>query len=205
MPNKRTLILLGIIILLMFSTGIFFSWWQQERSKSLIAETNYNSSIKELSSKAITVQLTVDQLREQKGDLIDSLNKLSTANIKANRLLDLARMQIVKERNNVKTEWRDTGSVREGKYVKIGRKLRFADQCSSFDVFYPTDSSYALISSLINIKADLAVYQGKRSREAKLFRWTVFRYGPRQTEAELFTSCGDSAKITLEHIRVLKK
>jgi len=202
---KPIYLILTVAIILFFLFGFSFAKWQHWKDEARRHENNWNASImsaqNERNGFAIQQRLTKDQFDQKYGKLIDSLNRISKENIRLNRMLSFTRIELERQRLNVKIDWKD--SLINGDTIRIGRKLMFRDSCVRFDVFYPTDSSYALVSSRLRIKADLLVYRGKRMKQFRPFGIGLWRYGPRQVNAEVFTNC-DSASVKVENIEIVK-
>lgn len=191
-------ILLGVIF---FLTAERESW----KHKAIIANENYEAQL--LSSKKLangytrTLLLTEVQFKEREKSYLDSLNKLSDDKIKLAHVLRLTKFELIKKQQT-RVEWRD--SLIAGDTIRVGRTIAVTDSCLSIEVFEPEASDTAYVSSFLDIKASVIVYEGKRTNQAKLFGINLFRYGKRITSAKMDTNC-DNASIIIEDIEIINK
>lgn len=148
---------------------------------------------------AKTRLLTESEFEAEKGDLIDSLDKLTDAKLKVSRVLALTEFKLKHSFNRTKIQWLDS-LIHDT--IPIGRKLSWADSCMKFNIYapsHPDSLDIAYVSGSIEIEADIVVYRGKRSKQVGLFGLNLFRYGKRETDAQMFSNCG---KIHLKHLEV---
>lgn len=204
MNRERTLvvivcaILLGVIFLLTIERD---AW----KHKAIIANENYEAQL--LSSKQLanghtrTLLLTQDQFKEREGAYLDSINKLSDDKIKLAHVLRLTKFKLNKKQQT-RVEWRD--SLIAGDTIRIGRSIAVTDSCLAINVFEPEGSDTAFVSSFLDIKANVIVYEGKRTNQAKLFGINLFRYGKRTTSAQMNTNC-ENATIIIEDVEIINK
>jgi hypothetical protein len=191
-------ILLGVIFLLTLERN---AW----KHKAIIANENYEAEL--LNSKQLndgharTLQLTQDQFKEREGAYLDSINKLSDDKIKLANVLRLTKFQLSKKQQT-RVEWRD--SLIAGDTIRIGRTIADTDSCLSINVFEPESSDTAYVSSFLDIKASVIVYEGKRTNQVKLFGLNLFRYGKRITSAKMDTNC-ENASIIIEDVEIINK
>ena len=191
-------ILLGVIFFLTLERD---AW----KHKAIIANENFEAEL--LNSKRLndgharTLQLTQDQFKEREGTYLDSINKLSDDKIKLAHVLRLTKFELSKKQD-VRVEWRD--SLIAGDTVRIGRCVSVIDSCLSVNVFEPEGSDTAYVSSFLDIKASVIVYEGKRTNQAKIFGLNLFRYGKRITSAKMNTNC-DNASIIIEDVEIINK
>jgi len=204
MNRERTLvaiicaILLGVIFLLTLERN---AW----KHKAIIANENYEAQL--LSSKRLangqtrTLQLTKDQFKEREGAYLDSINKLSDDKIKLAHVLRLTKFELSKKQQ-VRVEWRDSLIV--GDTVRVGRCVAVTDSCLSIDIFEPEGSDTVYVDLQLDIQASVIVYEGKRSKQAKLFGLNLFRYGKRITSAKMDTNC-ENASIIIDDVEIINK
>jgi hypothetical protein len=191
-------ILLGVIFLLTLERE---SW----KHKAIIANENYEAQL--LNSKGLangytrTLQLTQDQFKEREGSYLDSINKLSDEKIKLAHVLRLTKFELSKKQQ-VRVEWRD--SLIAGDTVRVGRCVSVMDSCLSINVFEPEGSDTAYVDLQLDIQASVIVYEGKRSKQAKLFGLNLFRYGKRITSAKMNTNC-ENASIIIDDVEIINK
>jgi hypothetical protein len=204
MNRERTLvviictILIGVIFLLTLERD---SW----KHKAIIANENYEAEL--LNSKRLangqtrTLQLTQDQFKEREGAYLDSINKLSDDKIKLSHVLRLTKFELSKKQQT-RVEWRD--SLIAGDTIRIGRCVSVIDDCLSIDLFEPEGSDTVYVDLELEIKSSVIVYEGKRSKQAKLFGINLFRYGKRITTAKMDTNC-KNASIIIEDVEIINK
>lgn len=191
-------ILLGVIFLLTLERN---AW----KHKAIIANENYEAEL--LNSKQLndgharTLQLTQDQFKEREGAYLDSLNKLSDDKIKLANVLRLTKFQLSKKQQT-RVEWRD--SLIAGDTIRIGRCVAVIDDCLSIDLFEPEGSDTVYVDLQLDIQASVIVYEGKRSKQVKLFGLNLFRYGKRITSAKMDTNC-ENASIIIEDVEIINK
>jgi hypothetical protein len=204
MNRERTLVVIICAILLGI---IFFLTIERDawKHKAIIANENYEAQL--LSSKRLdnghtrTLQLTQDQFKEREGAYLDSINKLSDDKIKLAHVLRMTKFELSKKQQT-RVEWRD--SLIAGDTIRVGRTISVTDSCLSIEVFEPEASDTAYVSSFLDIKASVIVYEGKRTNQAKLFGINLFRYGKRITSAKMDTNC-DNASIIIEDVEIINK
>lgn len=191
-------ILLGVIFLLTLERD---AW----KHKAIIANENYEAELlysKQLNDgRARTLQLTQDQFKEREGAYLDSLNKLSDDKIKLANVLRLTKFQLSKKQQT-RVEWRD--SLIAGDTIRIGRCVAVIDDCLSIDLFEPEGSDTVYVDLQLDIQASVIVYEGKRSKQVKLFGLNLFRYGKRITSAKMDTNC-ENASIIIEDVEIINK
>jgi hypothetical protein len=209
---SRSVYLILAIILLSFSLVYAVRWGVKSarklRAESYRHENNYNSLLLEnrnlQNGFALTQILTKQQYEQIFSSRIDSLKRANrNREIKLNRIIQDLRAQVIWERENVKEYWTD--SITPGTTIIAGRKILFNDSCMGGNIWYPADSSYALVSRWINLTVDAIIYEGKKSQQRKLFGIPLWRYGPREINARAFTNCGDSAKVFIRNIKILRE
>lgn len=191
-------ILLGVIF---FLTSERNAW----KHKAIIANENYEAQL--LSSKQLanghtrTLLLTEDQFKEREGSYLDSINKLSDDKIKLAHVLRLTKFELSKKQQ-VRVEWRDSLIV--GDTVRIGRCVAVNDSCLSIDIFEPEGSDTVYVDLQLDIQASVIVYEGKRTKQVKLFGLNLFRYGKRTTTAKMDTNC-ENASIIIDDVEIINK
>lgn len=191
-------ILLGVIFLLTLERN---AW----KHKAIIANENYEAQL--LNSKQLanghtrTLQLTKDQFKEREGAYLDSINELSDEKIKLSHVLRLTKFKLSKKQQT-RVEWRD--SLIAGDTIRVGRTIAVTDSCLSVNVFEPEGSDTAYVDLQLDIKASVVVYEGKRSKQAKLFGLNLFRYGKRITSAKMNTNC-ENASIIIDDVEIINK
>lgn len=181
------------------------SHWKWESARH---ESNYDAllenSIQERNGQAATLKLTREQFVKLRGHILDSLDKISPDRIKPRRVKSYASINIKDDNKNVKVQWRDSLVYVRDTVIK-GRTLKFNDTCLNVTVYEPANPDsleYAYITTAIDISANLIVYRGKRTKQFSIFGWNIFKYGPREDKAKLFTNCGN---VKLEHIEIIEK
>ena len=202
--RERTLVVIICAILLgviFFLTAERNAW----KHKAIIANENYEAEL--LLSKKIangqtrTLQLTKDQFKEREGAYLDSINKLSDDKIKLDNVLRMTKFELSKKQQ-VRVEWRDSLIV--GDTIRIGRCVAVNDTCLSINLFEPEGSDTVYVDLELDIKASVIVYEGKRSKQAKLLGLNLFRYGKRITSAKMDTNC-ENASIIIEDVEIINK
>ena len=202
--RERTLVVIICAILLgviFFLTAERNAW----KHKAIIANENYEAEL--LLSKKIangqtrTLQLTKDQFKEREESYLDSINKLSDDKIKLDNVLRMTKFELSKKQQ-VRVEWRDSLIV--GDTIRIGRCVAVNDTCLSINLFEPEGSDTVYVDLELDIKASVIVYEGKRSKQAKLFGLNLFRYGKRITSAKMDTNC-ENASIIIEDVEIINK
>ena len=204
MNRERTLVVIVCAILL---GVIFFLTIERDawKHKAIIANENYEAQL--LSSKRLangqtrTLQLTQDQFKEREGAYLDSINKLSDDKIKLAHVLRLTKFKLSKKQE-VRVEWRD--SLIAGDTIRVGRTIAVTDSCLSVNVFEPEGSDTAYVDLVLDIKASVIVYEGKRTNQVKLFGLNLFRYGKRITSAKMDTNC-ENASIIIDDVEIINK
>jgi hypothetical protein len=204
MNRERTLVVIICAILL---GVIFFLTIERDawKHKAIIANENYEAQL--LSSKQLangqarTLQLTQDQFKEREGAYLDSLNKLSDEKIKLSHVLRMTKFELTKKQQT-RVEWRD--SLIAGDTIRIGRCVSVNDTCLSVNLFEPEGSDTVYVDLVLDIKASVIVYEGKRTNQVKLFGLNLFRYGKRITSAKMDTNC-DNASIIIEDVEIINK
>lgn len=204
--NKINIYLIALLLFFGTTTGILTAMLLDARAEANRNLQNYNAveaaRKQERNGYAITQHLTRQQFEEKYSSLLDSLNRERKDKIKLSRMLGISQIHIQKLKDSIRVDWHD--SITPGKNIVAGRALRFDDACARFSVFYPTDSSYALISSEIDIRANVLLFRGERIKRARIFGINLWRYGPRQPSAQVITNCGDSTFISVESVEVVK-
>lgn len=205
----KTNIRLAIIIavLISFLANVFlYKMMNQWKWESARHESNYQAllenSINDRNGYASTLKLTRKQLFELRGHIIDSLDRLTKDKLKPSRIKSYAHVNIKKDTKNVPVQWRDSLVYVRDTVIK-GRTLKFNDTCVNVTVYepvHPDSSQFAYITTAIDISADLVVYKGKRTKQFSIFGWNIFKYGPREDKAQIFTNCGS---VKLEHIEIV--
>jgi len=191
-------ILLGVIF---FLTAERNAW----KHKAIIANENYEAEL--LLSKKIangqtrTLQLTQDQFKAREESYLDSINKLSDEKIKLSHVLRMTKFELSKKQQT-RVEWRDSLIV--GDTIRIGRCVAVNDSCLSINLFEPEGSDTVYVDLVLDIKASVIVYEGKRSKQVKLFGLNLFRYGKRITSAKMDTNC-ENASIIIEDVEIINK
>ena len=202
--RERTLVVIICAILLgviFFLTAERNAW----KHKAIIANENYEAQL--LSSKQLanghtrTLLLTEDQFKEREESYLDSINKLSDDKIKLDNVLRMTKFELSKKQQ-VRVEWRDSLIV--GDTIRIGRCVAVNDSCLSINLFEPEGSDTVYVDLVLDIKASVIVYEGKRSKQAKLFGLNLFRYGKRITSAKMDTNC-ENASIIIEDVEIINK
>jgi hypothetical protein len=202
--RERTLVVIICAILLGI---IFFLTLEREswKHKAIIANENYEAQL--LSSKQLangqtrTLQLTQDQFKAREESYLDSINKLSDEKIKLSHVLRMTKFELSKKQQT-RVEWRD--SLIAGDTVRIGRCVAVNDSCLSINLFEPEGSDTVYVDLVLDIKASVIVYEGKRSKQAKLFGLNLFRYGKRITSAKMDTNC-ENASVIIEDVEIINK
>jgi hypothetical protein len=149
-----------------------------------------------------TLRLTEEQFAEREAEYIDSLSKLSKDKLKLQRVVDFFKIELEKEKKNIKLQWRD--SIRPGDSIRVGRLIKSLENCLKVSLYSPDNDSFAYLSYKYSLDAALVVYKGKRTKDFKIGKLKLWRYGPRSLNAEMFTNC-DSAKININHINIIKQ
>jgi hypothetical protein len=176
------------------------------KNRAHIANENYESELG--NSKRLgegftkTLRLTEEQFAEREAGYIDSLSKLSKDKLRLQRVIDFFRIELEKEKNNIKLAWKD--SIRPGDSVRVGRLIKSLESCLKVSVFTPENDSFAYLSYKYTLDAALVVYKGKRTKDFKIGKLRLWRYGPRSINAEMFTNC-DSSIININHINIIKQ
>lgn len=202
--RERTLVVIICAILL---GVIFFLTLERNawKHKAIIANENYEAEL--LLSKKIangqtrTLQLTQDQFKAREESYLDSINKLSDEKIKLSHVLRMTKFELSKKQQT-RVEWRD--SLIAGDTIRIGRCVAVNDSCLSINLFEPEGSDTVYVDLVLDIKASVIVYEGKRSKQAKLFGLNLFRYGKRITSAKMDTNC-ENASVIIEDVEIINK
>jgi hypothetical protein len=202
--RERTLVVIICAILLgvIFFLTIERNAWKQ---KAIISNENYEAQL--LSSKRLanghtrTLLLTEEQFKEREGSYLDSINKLSDDKIKLTNVLRLTKFELSKKQQ-VRVEWRD--SLIAGDTIRIGRSVAVNDSCLSIDIFEPEGSDTVYVDLQLDIQASVIVYEGKRTKQVKLFGLNLFRYGKRTTTAKMNTNC-ENASIIIDDVEIINK
>jgi hypothetical protein len=209
MKNKLNYVLVGITAIAILLAIFFAAAYIAGKHRINVLEDNATSY--ELEKKSLmdgfayTQKLTQDEFKERYSGVIDSLNELRTSDkIKYNRVNSLLRLELNKERENIKVLTNDSLVYLKGDSIRIGRKGVLADSCLKVRVYAPDTSDYFMISTSLNLKADLVVYEGKRRTQHKLFGMNLFRSGKRLSTAKMFTNC-DSANVEIRNIEIQKE
>jgi len=151
---------------------------------------------------AKTRKLTEEEFEQEYGAVIDSLDKLTDDKLKIARVLALTEFRLKHVRRDSKILWADS-LIHDT--IPVGRKLLFADSCMKFKVYEsnnPDSAAFAVVSGEVDIKADIVFYEGKRSKQVSIFGLNIFRYGKRESDAQMFTNCG---KVHLRNLEVQRK
>lgn len=194
---KRLALPIFILLLIIFNiaTCKMVSKYKEQAEINL---NNYNEleRLMEEKDSAIAVQLTLkeDEFEKKYTKLADSLN------IKASRIREITKIKIINHRDTI-ISWIDSTNGIDTVY--LGRNIRFSDNCFKLTLFEPKDSNYVRIQSDINMDAYFIAHLGKRKNQAKLFGWTLFRYGRRTLETDAYLNC-DKGKIRITNIKVIE-
>lgn len=151
---------------------------------------------------AKTRKLTEEEFEQEYAAVIDSLDKLTDEKIKVARVLALTEFRLKHVRRDSKIMWNDS-LIHDT--IPVGRKLLFSDSCMKFKVYEsnnPDSAQYAVVSGEVDIKADIVFYEGKRRKQVSIFGLNLFRYGKRESDAQMFTNCG---KVHLRNLEVQRK
>lgn len=203
--NIKIAIIIAVIVSLLGNVFLYKSMnhWKEESERH---ESNYEAilegNISERNGYASTLKLTREQFVSLRGHILDSLDKLTQDKLKTSRLKSYAHVNIKKNNKDAPVKWRDSLVYVRDTVIK-GRAIKFNDTCLNVTVYEPThpDSvNQAYITTSIDISGDLVVYRGKRTKQFAIFGWKIFRYGPREDKAKLFTNCGS---VKIEHIEIV--
>lgn len=202
--RERTLVVIICAILL---GVIFFLTLERNawKHKAIIANENYEAELllskKLANGQTRTLQLTQDQFKAREESYLDSINKLSDEKIKISHVLRMTKFELSKKQQT-RVEWRD--SLIAGDTIRIGRCVAVNDSCLSINLFEPEGSDTVYVDLVLDIKASVIVYEGKRSKQAKLFGLNLFRYGKRITSAKMDTNC-ENASVIIEDVEIINK
>jgi hypothetical protein len=200
------IIITTCIVVFVISMIVCVDSCNEWKNRAHIANENYESEMN--NSRRLgegftkTLRLTEEQFAERESRYIDSLSKLSKDKLKLQRIVDFFKIELEKEKQNIKLAWRD--SIRPGDSIRVGRLIKSLESCLNVSVFTPENDSFAYLSYKYTLDAALVVYQGKRTKDFKIGRFKLWRYGPRSLNAEMFTNC-DSSKININHINIIKQ
>lgn len=203
--NIRIAIIIAVIVSLLGNVFLYKSMnhWKEESNRH---ESNYDALLQnaqnERNGYASTLRLTREQFEKLRGHILDSLDKLSPDKIKPTRVKSYASVNIKDDSKNVLVKWRDSLVYVRDTVIK-GRTFKFNDTCLDVTVYeplHPDSSQFAYITTAIDISANLVVYRGSRTKQFSLFGLNIFKYGPREEKAKLFTNCGT---VKLEHIEII--
>lgn len=202
---NRTIIavaIIAILLLLLFLQSMERRAW---KNKAIIATGNYEAEVlnglHEADGFTRTLKLTEEQFAQREDAYLDSLNELMDDKIELSRVLRLTQFRLSRKTQNT-VEWRD--SLVMGDTIRVGRIISSKDSCLSVSVFEPANSDSAFVSTFLSIKGSVIVYEGNRSKQAKLFGMNLFRYGKRITSAKMNTNC-DEADVIIQDIEVIKQ
>jgi len=200
------IIITSCIIVFLFSMIVCVDSCNEWRELAHISNQNYESEVN--NSKRLgdgftkTLRITEEQFAEREAGYIDSLSKLSKDKIRLQRVIDFFKIELEKEKKNIKIQWRD--SILPGDSIRVGRLIKSLESCLSVSLYSPDNDSFAYLSYKYSLDAALIVYQGKRTKDFNIGKLKLWRYGPRSLNAEMFTNC-DSAKININHIKIIDK
>lgn len=193
---KKNLTFIVIILVLIAVCASLYCLYDSARKESERQTSNFNNMEKMYNnldkSYAIQLQLSEDEFAQRYQELADSLS------IKIGRIKEITKIKIKKQTDTI-INWQHV--YLPGDTVYLGKKVELKDTCYKLTVFEPKDSNFVQVKSDISIDAYCVVHLGKRKKEAKLFGWTVFRYGKRQTDVDAFLNC-NQAKINITNIKV---
>lgn len=202
MKKHLNIILIIItVIALMFALG-FYKAYKDSKAARQVAEDNFKSTrVKDSTGFAVTLRLTTDQLQQEIGVYLDSINKLNDEKIKLNKVLRFTQFELSKSRVNIPVLSTDTFRIHDT--IPIGRKAFIRDSCMSVEVFAPDTGKYIYFTTKLNVTGSIIVYRGKRRNQHSIFGLNLFRTGARLTSAKMNTNC-DGAAIEIKDIEIVK-
>lgn len=181
---RTILVTLGIIILILLLTiKVIYNTSQTWKSEAERESLNVEALIAEKSETAIRQNLTIAELKNRYGKVIDSLG------YKMKRVEGLTKVQVRKEVRTVQL-WRDS-IVHDT--VRINRTIQVADSCLKIKV---TDSGdTARIESDLTLNAFVIYYRGKR-----IHPFWKFWNNTRTPMVQVHTNCGQ-VQVTAVEVR----
>lgn len=194
--NARNIIVLVFLLslLTLSITCNQLKFWKDkaetERSNHLAMEQMYLNAD---SSFAVRLQYEQDEFNTRYKHLADSLG------LKVGRIKEITKIKI-RSKHDTLVLWRD--SLISGDTVYVGKTIRIDEDCFGLMIFEPKDSNFVQVKSEMKLDGYVVIHKGKRINEAKLFGWTLFRYGKRKIETDGYINCKKS-KFQIQNIQVI--